>query len=86
MTTEKKTLASNAERHALISEEVKGLQDLERRGSIVEQSVDRQPDTQARLISQTSTKRIRWGRSLLFAALLCVAAFVGLLVLGMIVG
>jgi hypothetical protein len=45
-----------------------------------------QPDTQGLLLSQPPVKRIHRGRALLFLTLLCVTAFLGLLVVAMIVG
>ena len=44
-----------------------------------------QPATQALMLSQPPLKRIRWRRSLLFLTFLCVATFVGLLFVALVV-
>jgi hypothetical protein len=44
-----------------------------------------QPVTQPLMVSQPPLKRILWGRSMLFLAFLCVATFVGLLFVALVV-
>ena len=48
--------------------------------------LSRQPETQARPLSQPLAKQVHWGRGLLFLTLLGAATFIGLLVVAMIVG
>ena len=48
--------------------------------------LSRQPGTHAVMHSQSAAKPIRWGRTLLFLALLCATALLGLLLVAMIVG
>jgi ABC-type Fe3+-siderophore transport system permease subunit len=50
------------------------------------QLLEGQPYPQARTLSQFPVDRIRWPRVLLFIAVLAVIAFVGLLLVGMLVG